>query len=148
MFKTLRLFAVPAVAFAFAGTAYARSVPASAGHAYVRSFENCFASVNGNMRNDCPTDQYFEIPLPVDTAGNKSISVSGKNNQTLQCQPFVGDQWGSLWSGTSPTPFPSYQPFFSVQALSSVYVPAAGYLFIQCRVGPGSTVGRVDFSPQ
>jgi hypothetical protein len=128
-----------------AGNAHARGVPASAGRAVFGSQDSCFNLSNSMVINTCSVDVFFEIPVEIDTSSSKGISIYGKRNgaNTLQCAPLGMDQVGNVVSNPGFVAWANNAS--AVLQLGNVFVPSAGYMFVQCLIGPGSKVGRVDF---
>jgi hypothetical protein len=129
--------------------AAARTMPASSGRAVFWSDGPCFTMGYSAMTNSCSTGRSFELPLMVDTAGSKTITVwaygaSASNN--VGCFANGMNRELTLFWGTQRqwlTAFGSSQPI----TLTGAYVPSGGYLYAACDVYPGGRVNTVDYNP-
>lgn len=127
----------------------ARTVPASIGKAVVPADNACFSSSSGSIRNSCATAKSFDVPLPVDNAGGKTVHVaaygatSANNvgciavgvNRELTITWASQRMWLSGFGGSR------------IITLTGANVPNSGYLYVHCTVNPGGRVNNVDYNP-
>jgi hypothetical protein len=129
---------------------FARTEPASAGHAYYPSQASCFGDNNygGNVVNTCSTAAWFIIPLVTDNAGaNTTTYAFGPGpNSNVGCQAIGMSNgylsWVDFW-----VPQLTYLPAFGGgQALNSyAYFPNGGTAFVKCLVESGGGISVVQW---
>ena len=125
--------------------AFARTVPASAGRPVNASDFACFAMGSSMMTNVCTTAKRFELPLVVDNAGNKTVTISarGASNSSNVCCRAVGGSRDGLTFYASNLNVDQCLPSFGAARLitmTGAYVPDWGYLWASCEVRPGGTI--------
>lgn len=127
----------------------ARGVPAIALFAQPAD-ASCFAqSLGGRVVNTCPTQRRAYLPLPVDTTGAHTVTVTAKRptaSSTVHCRSVAID-----WSGNSSA-FSLQSAVTTVGAwqtlsLSAVTVPASGALMLICDVDPNGEIGVASYTP-
>lgn len=130
-------------------TVAARTVPASLGKAVSPSDDGCFGMSYSSMSNGCTVQKSFEIPLPVDTAGSKTVYVAaygaGPANN-VGCQAAgLNREVTAVWA--SPRVWLAGFGSSQIITLTGAYVPASGFLYVNCNMNPGGRVNNVDYNP-
>lgn len=137
---------VAAVILPFA--AVARTVPASSGRPEVWSDGSCFRMSYSTIVNDCATRKFWEIPLPVDSSSNKTVTVSVQGASTANnvgCAAVgLNREFTAVWGGTRKWIGIFTPP--QLITLTDAYVPNNGYLFVSCHLDPGGRVISVDYN--
>ena len=140
----------------FAGLASARSAGGHIGRAAQPSQASCLSPWYGTLGNSCSSPSQIEIdlPLPVDSAGNKNVTVSlttGPGNGTY-CQAFGLDKdTTTVWSSINVVA--GYPPGSTTTgtnrydlALTGAYVPSNGYLYTACQVWYQARISGVTWT--
>jgi hypothetical protein len=147
--KMIRLSLGPAALVAFLGSqADARTVPASAGKPVTASDAPCFAMGRSTMTNVCDGWRSYELPLPADSEGWKTVTITAYGatvDHNVGCTSVGADQNATtFWGGGY-----SYLNLFGSpqNIVTSSYLPAYGYLWANCFVGSGARIHKVDFNP-
>ena len=129
--------------------AMARAVPASSGRPQYWSEGSCFNLGYSAVSNSCSARRAFEIPLTVDAAGSKTVVVTAygaTSANNVGCFAMgVNREVTLIWGGAR-----KWLPAFgSAQyiTLTDAYVPAAGFLFVNCHLDYGGQVNNVDHTP-
>ncbi|MGE6757450.1 hypothetical protein ACQKGO_05505 [Corallococcus interemptor] len=130
--------------------AMARTVPASSGRSVLWSDGSCFAMSYSTMTNSCSTRRSFELPLPVDNIGYKTVTVTARGGATASnrvgCMAIGMNREATIvWGGTRKwtTTYSASQAL----SLTDAYVPTGGYLYANCLVDPAGQVNTVDYNP-
>lgn len=138
--------AMVAVACLGAGAAQARTFPASSGKTVDPTKNGCFSMWYSSMTNVCAAQTSFELPLVVDSAGNKTVDVyaygAGPANN-VGCQA-VGMNKEVTWVWASPRVYLAAFGASQQIRLTGAYVPASGYLYANCLVNNGGRINSVD----
>jgi hypothetical protein len=152
MRKSLAFTLVGVMALLFAGSAMARSVPGTSGRAFFGSQETCFnASSNGVgwiTNANCGTATWV-LPLPIDNAGSRTVTVTVFAPDTNATRCFAE---GVARTGGGATVSNFLHPSVANQAVDIVLTPAvsspgAGMLYVQCDLGPGASITTANFNP-
>jgi hypothetical protein len=127
--------------------AFARSVPAYAGGRSADPADaSCFLESWGAARNNCATTKSYTMSLPVDSAGNHSVTVFAKGadaSSNVGCRAIGMGPTGQTWGGgfVYLPSFPAVQPIF----LAPAFVPDGGALYVYCVVDPGGQINSVNY---
>jgi hypothetical protein len=125
--------------------AFAMSVGAFSGRSATNA--TCWNESSGGVVNNCGSQQLYEVPLPVNNAGPKSINVSVTNSGAglFQCAVYAGGEFGALTTGTSHTS-PSGNDFFGL----SITVPSGGGwvggMYLYCQVPNGGAIWNITYT--
>lgn len=127
----------------------ARSFPASGGRPVDWADGTCFGMSGSAMYNTCTTAKRYEFALMIDSAGSKTVQVIGygaTSSNNVGCAVAGVNREGTLaWGGTR-----KWLPGFGSRqtiTLTDGYVPAGGYMYLNCQVEPGGTIIAVDHTP-
>ncbi|MCP3100045.1 hypothetical protein LZ198_14305 [Myxococcus sp. K15C18031901] len=126
----------------------ARAVPASSGRPAVWADGACFLMTYSTMYNGCTARKSFEFPLPVDTVGNKTAYVAAQgasSANSVGCAEVGMNREGTLVYGGARkwlTSFGTPQ----IITLTDAYIPAGGYLYVNCSVDPSAFVISIDYN--
>ena len=129
--------------------AMARTVPASAGRPVNWAEGTCFYISGSTISNSCTVRKYFEFALTIDSAGSKTVAITAEGATTsnnVGCAVAGVNREGTLvWGGTR-----KWLPAFGstqIITLTDGYVPAAGYMYLNCHLDPGGLIRTVDHTP-
>ena len=149
--KLTQILGLLTVLGAFALPVEARTVPASAGRAFVGANENIFNAPNGSIYKTPQDGSLYSwvVPITFDFSGARTIRVRGKcpTNGNLSCQAVALKTDGTLASSSSSLTFPQNNTFtFIDSTLSSVPSGATGS--VGCSFsGPTCTLLNIDYLP-
>ncbi|NMO13437.1 hypothetical protein HPC49_08750 [Pyxidicoccus fallax] len=130
--------------------AVARSVPASSGRPEFWSDGTCFRVAYSTIINDCSTRKSFEIPLSIDSSGDKTVVVAAQVTTTsglVGCAAVgMNREFTQVYGGTRKWIGP---PINTTQliTLTDAHVPSRGYLYVSCHLDNGGRVNSVDYNP-
>lgn len=131
------------------GSASARTVPPDVGRAINFSDEGCFSLWYSAVTNNCSTQRAYEMPMVVDSAGNKTVYVNAYGAGTANnvgCRAVATDaQVSTYWA--SPTVYLSSFGSAQTITLNGAYVPSGGRMYVTCYMNPGGRVNSVNFNP-
>lgn len=144
--------ALIACAALFPGNADARSVAGALGRSNTPEvngvkYQDCVStSQNGSIMNVCPVSIGYHMPVPIDTAGKKSVRIMAKGDKAaVQCTVWATDEAGGtlvLAQGFTAT-LGSPQPII----INSHPVPDGGRMSLYCVVPPRSVIFTVNYAP-
>jgi len=100
----------------------------------------CFTVSIGSVVNLCSGSQNWEVPLMVDSGGTKGATYGGKN---VTCQLIASDQIGN---STSFSNFTAIGNTMGTASTSTVLVPTAGRMALDCTVASGGYLTNVNYS--
>jgi len=101
---------------------------------------SCFTVSAGTVSNICSGYQNWEVPLMVDSGGTKGATYGGRD---VSCQLIASSQTGGS---------PSYSNFTAIgsttgtASTSTVVVPTAGRMVLDCSVAPLGSLTNVNYS--
>lgn len=139
------LFMIAAVGLVSLGAAAnvsARSFGTAAGRAITPSDNACFNSLSGIVFNACGTARTFEVQLPTDNSGVKTVSFTAARG--VSCTAFATNAVNSAFVGSNTVLINTAS--FSTQPLSSITLPAGGKLWLQCSVNSGASLATVNYN--
>lgn len=128
--------------------AVARSVPGSTGRPEFWNDGPCFRVSFSSVQNTCATRKSFEIPLSIDSSGDKTVVVSAQGAATTNnvgCAAVgVNREFTAVWGGERKwlTVFGAAQ----LITLTDAFVPSRGYLYVNCQVDNGGWVRAIDYN--
>jgi hypothetical protein len=137
-----------AAAIGFSQHVEARSVLAGIAAAE-RLDLDCFEVFHGSLTNRCTGTKTLVFPLFVDSAGSKTVTVTGYSpsvSSNIGCTA-IGANSDSTIAGASPL---TYLPQFGSPAdivLSGAYVPNSGTLAVRCSVAPNAQIYLLNWNP-
>jgi hypothetical protein len=149
MFMAGIVFAGAAVAV----VADARSIPAFAGKPFLGGQTNCFSVdfSSGWLTNNgvCGTSLIiFEIPLPTDNAGGKTVdmTVVSPSVGALDCREVAISRTGTNFTA-SPFQRPAqFNTPVALPLLTGASLLSKGLLYVDCDVGNGASLIQVDYN--
>lgn len=127
--------------------AAARSVTAYAGgRSFYEADAACFSVITGGVTNTCGSMKKYEISLPVDSPGYKTVLVNAYGTSAsndVSCQAIAVSSSLS-WGGSPQLSLPSFGSTQTI-TLSGANVLYAGSLYLYCEVDPGGRINSVNF---
>jgi hypothetical protein len=153
MKRSLQLLLASILATGFASSASARTTSVSDGHSIPFSDISCYTTNNTIVSNStCASGtRIWEVALPVDSAGSKTVSILEQNPSTfgaLRCAVTVFDALGNFMaSGPGFTNFPAFQTALVDSFVGTVTVPSGGHMVVGCVIPVNGRIGRVNWTP-
>lgn len=125
----------------------ARSVSAVTGQARQNDAKSCFDYnfSSGAVTSRCSTD--FIVPLTVDNAGNKVLTITGTASSLgAHCRVVANNRFGTAISASAFVEV-SVGGSFVAQPMGAVSVPAMGVFFADCITISGTRFSQFDYLP-
>ena len=139
----LVMSAVGAFSLAAASDVSARSFGIGAGQANAPGDAVCFSRGSGTTTNTCAGgSRGFEVQLPTDNSGSKSVSFTGNNS--VSCAAFATNSVNSAFVGSSTVVLPGSG--FTTASLSAISLPAGGKLWLGCNVPQNASLVTVNYN--
>jgi len=143
---------------AVAGLAQARNATSIIGRPGSPSDLGCFTHSWFQVSNTCTSTKEYNLPLPIDSSGTKSVTVSVSldwQHGSFTCQSFGLDKnsttyWNSalVYANGGPAVLTLQSGGFDYYDLPmSVYVPGSGNLSVQCFVPQSGRILTTQWSP-
>lgn len=130
-------------------TSSARTQPASLGRAISDSHTGCFSLWYSTVTNNCGGTRGFEMPLVIDSGGNKTVSVTaygaGPANNVCCTASGLNREATLVWGSGAAQCLPSFGSS-QVITMTGAHVPGWGYAYATCQVSPGGRVNTVGFN--
>lgn len=135
---------VAAIAIAMAPSARARGV--GAGGADAATYDpSCFNEGAGYIYNNRCSQTFVSWNLPVDTAGNKTVTVgvmAPSSANTVSCYTYGVNQFATSGTSNGLVAATTYGTGLTI-TLTGANVPGNGYLYLACYVGLNGQVSSI-----
>jgi hypothetical protein len=130
------------------GTVAARSAPPDMGRGVDFSEEHCFSLFFSHVRNDCPEPHNYEMPLTVDNAGGKTVTVNvfsptGIANEVC-CEAVATDEAVQFQSRSNRVCTNALGT--QTLTLTGSQVPGRGRMFASCTLLPGGVINTLNWN--
>ena len=149
---------------AITGMLLVSSLSASASYAHARTISaiharpidtsdgaNCYRwfpidQSSSGLERMCPGASYVDLAVPIDTAGNKNVTVYAARPTTqhvVSCNAFAVTKTGGYVPG-SVVKLTTTGTTFSPLALPAISVAAGGSLWVRCQMSQGTRIMEVE----
>jgi hypothetical protein len=142
MKKALLTAVIGAMSLGAASDVSARSFGAAAGRATTASDNACFNSLSGIVANGCGSARTFEVQLPADSSGGKTVSFTARSGVSCTAMATNAVNNAFVFSNTVLI----NNAALTTQALSNIPLPAGGKLWLQCSINPGGSLATVNYN--
>ena len=129
----------------FAGAAYAvRRIPAWSGRPELGFHIGCMSIANNFLRNDCNEALYYQIALPYENGGSKTLTVTINSPDTdSDCTPVDFDLSTGYTAGPGATV--TAPNTFQTITTGAMTVTQGHQFFADCRLSAGARMTSVSY---
>lgn len=139
------LLVVGVIVTSYIADAHARSIGGMAGRAVNPGDAACFQAVSGGVVNNCAGTRRYEVSVPVDSSGNKTVQVFYKSPSAMNCYAFGETNIASAGYGPSSSVVVNFSGGWRKILLYDVYVPSQGSLNVGCDLAQGERMQTIDY---